>query len=343
MADPHWQPTCDRPDGLVLPVRVDPTGRDGPTRGQAAGPLWRQTSRGLYVRADVDDGVVEQRVLEQSARLCHYGAVTAWASLRWRGAHFFDGTGYDGARLGVPLVGDKLRSDPRVVLTQEQLAPSEFAIVDGVRCTTVQRALFDELRRHTSFREAVVSAEMTFAARLISTRLMRDYVAQRSGWTGVPRVRKVLELAGEDSRSPQETRMKLVWMLDAGFPPPLCNRAVFDLHGNLLGIPDLFDPLAGLVGEYQGADHKDGSRHRRDVAREELFRDHGLEIFELVGGDLRHRRLAAARMANARARARFLPPESCRWTLEPPAWYDVPESLDDWLVRTGRAESLRYT
>lgn len=137
--------------------------------------------------------------------------------------------------------------------------------------------------------------------------------------------------------------MKLVWMLDAGFPPPLCNRAVFDLHGNLLGIPDLFDPLAGLVGEYQGADHKDGSRHRKDVAREELFRDHGLEFFELVGGDLRDRRLAAARMANARARARFLPPESCRWTLEPPGWYDVPEPLDDWLVRTGRAESLRYT
>jgi hypothetical protein len=228
MVDPHWQPTCDRPHGLVRPVPVDPTGRHGPTRGQAAGPRWRQTSRGRYVDARVDEGVVEQRILEQSARLGRHGAVTAWASLRWRGAHFFDGLGYDGGRLGVPLVGDKLRPCPRVRVTQEQLAPSEFAIVDGVPCTTVQRALFDELRRHSSYREAVVAAEMTFAARLISVRLMRAYVSERSGWTGVPHVRKVLALASEDSRSPQESRMRLVWMLDAGFAPPLCNQPLFD-------------------------------------------------------------------------------------------------------------------
>lgn len=343
MVDPHWQPTCDRPDGLVRPVPVDPTGRKGPTRGQAAGPRWRQTSWRQYVPREVDDAVVEQRILEQSARICRYGAVTAWASLRWRGAHYFEGTGYDGARLGVPLIGDKLRSDDRVVLTQEQLAPSEFTIVDGVPCTTVQRALFDELRRHASYREAVVAAEMTFAARLISVRLMRDYVTERSAWTGVPHVRKVLALAGEHSRSPQESRMRLVWMLDAGFPPPVCNQPLFDLRGNFLGIPDLFDPEAGVIGEYQGADHKDGQRHRRDVAREELFRDHGLEVFEIVGGDLRNRAGAAARMANARARARFLAPESRAWTLEPPAWYGVPESLDCMLERLGLAESLSST
>lgn len=341
--DPFWQPTCDRPDGLVRPVPVDPTGREGPTRGQAAGPRWRQTSWGLHVPAEVDDSVVEQRILEQSARLRRYGAVTAWASLRWRGAHFFGGVGYDGSRLGVPLVGHKLQSDPRVVLTQEQLAPTEFTLVDGVPCTTVQRALFDELRRHQSFREAVVAAEMTFAAGLISCRLMFDYVAQRCAWTGVPFVRKVLRIAGENSRSPQETRMKLVWMLDAGLAPPVCNQPVFDLRGNLLGVPDLFDPEAGMVGEYQGADHKDGNRHRKDVAREELFRDHGLEFFEIVGGDLRDRALAARRMLNARSRALFLPPESRAWTLTPPAWYAVPESLDAMFERLGLAEGLRTT
>ena len=80
--------------------------------------------------------------------------------------------------------------------------------------------------------------------------------------------------------------MRLRWVLDAGLPPPLCNRPLFDLDGNLIGIPDLFDPVAGLVGEYDGADHKDGERHRADVAREERFRDHGLEYFQIVRGDL---------------------------------------------------------
>ena len=112
--------------------------------------------------------------------------------------------------------------------------------------------------------------------------------------------------------------MLMVWLLDAELPKPLLNREVYDLDGHLIGIPDLFDAEAGLVGEYQGEDHKDGQRHREDVEREEKFRDHGLEFFEVVGGDLGRRQLVVDRMRNARARAKFLPPESRAWTLEAP-------------------------
>ena len=80
--------------------------------------------------------------------------------------------------------------------------------------------------------------------------------------------------------------MKLVWVLDAGLDAPLVNQPVFDLAGNLLGYPDLLDPEAGVVGEYDGVDHKDRDRHRRDVSREQRYRDHGLEYFTVVGGDL---------------------------------------------------------
>lgn len=296
--------------------------------------------------AEVDNEVVEQRILEQSARLRRYGAVTGWAALRWRGANFFDGTA-DGGRTvrPVPLVVGpvKLRGDSRVALSQEQLAPSERELVDGVWCTTVQRAVFDEMRAAPTLREAVVVLDMAAAARLISVSLMGEYVAKRSAWTGVPRVREALLLATNDSRSPQESRMRLVWVLDARLSTPLCNQPVFDLRGNLLGIPDLLDPVAGLVGEYDGADHKEGERHRLDVAREEVFRNHGLEYFEIVGGDLQDRDHSASRMRSARARARFLPPESRAWTLEVPPWYDVPEHLDDYLARIGRAPDLITT
>jgi len=137
--------------------------------------------------------------------------------------------------------------------------------------------------------------------------------------------------------------MRLCWLFEAGLPPPLCNQELFDLDGRLLGVPDLFDPVAGLVGEYDGADHKDGERHRADVAREERFRDHGLEYFEIVRGDLRDRRRAAARMLNARSRAKFLPPESGAWTLTRPPWRPAPESLDDHLERAGLAAGLTTT
>ena len=69
----------------MRPVPIDPAGVDGPTRGQAQGPGYRQTSAGLYVPASVDANVVEQRILEQAARIRTYGAITGWASLRWQG------------------------------------------------------------------------------------------------------------------------------------------------------------------------------------------------------------------------------------------------------------------
>lgn len=346
MPQHRWSPICERPAGLVRPVPIDPDGVGGPTRGQAQRGRFRATSRGLYVPAEVNSDVVEQRILEQSVRLRRYGAVTGWAALRWRGANFFDGTA-DGGRTirPVPLVVGraKVRGDSSIALSQEQLAPSERELVDGVWCTTVQRSVFDEMRAAPSLREAVVVLDMAAAARLISTSLMAEYVAKRSAWTGVPRVREALLLASDDSRSPQETRMRLVWVLDARLPTPLCNRPVFDFRGNLLGVPDLLDPVAGLVGEYDGADHKEGERHRQDVAREDVFRNHGLEYFEIVGGDLRDRDRSASRMRSARARAKFLAPDTRRWTLELPPWYDAPEHLDDYLARIGRAGDLVTT
>jgi len=75
------------------------------------------------------------------------------------------------------------------------------------------------------------------------------------------------------------------------------------------------------VGEYDGAHHKSHLRHRRDVAREERFRNHGLEYFVIVGGDLSDGDTAVRRIHRARARARFLPAPLRGWTLDPPAWW----------------------
>ena len=343
--DPHWNPVCERPRTLIAPLHIDPEGLVGPTPNQARSKGWRRTAWGMHVPVEADEEVVEQRIVEQSGRICQYGAVTGWASLRWQGASYFDGTTDLGrTRLPVPLiVAGKQHSDPRCTVTQEQLAPSEWSVVDGLGCTTIQRALFDEVRRIPSVREAACAIAMAAAASQISRRLFAMYVAQRTAWTGVPHARKALALARDECWSPQEFRMLLVWLLDAGLPEPLCNRALYDLDGRLIGIPDLLDVEAGLVGEYQGEDHKSGARHRKDVEREERYRDHGLEMFEVVGGDLPRRQLVVQRMLSARARAKFLPPESRAWTLTTPPWRSEPESLDAYLHRIGRADQLWRT
>jgi hypothetical protein len=340
----RWDPVCVRPETLVRPVPVDPSGANGPTKRQAAGRRFRQTSPGLYVPADVDPAVVEQRILEQAQRIRAEGAVTGWASLRWRGAAFFDGTGPRGP-LPVPLAAGqaRLRKDPRIAISQAQLAPTERTYLAGVWCATVQRALFDAMRTANDVRSAVVCMDMAAAARLMSVELMSRYVTLRPAWTGVPLVREALRLSSNDSRSPQETRMRLVWVLDAGLSTPLCNVPVFDRDGRLLGYPDVLDAVAGVGGEYDGEDHKGRERHRADVAREQLFRDHGLEYFTVVEGDMQDRALVVDRMHSARRRALFEPPEQRAWTLDPPPWWRGEDDLNTHLLRTGQAPYLVRT
>ena len=278
----------------------------------------------MYVPADVDETYVEQRILEQGSRIRMHGAVTGWAGLRWRGATFFDGTASVDELLPVPIVVGHglLRADPRISVGCEQLPPRERELVDGVWTASAERALFDEIRRHRIMRQAIVDIEMAVAAREVTADGFRAYVASRNAWTGVGFARDAAAAAGFGCWSPQEVRMVLVWILDADLPRPQCNQPVFDLAGNLLAIPDLLDEDAGCAGEYQGADHKGGERHREDVARQDRLRTAGIEVFEVVGGDLTDSDLVSKRMHAARERSLFLPPERRRWTLEKPAWWE---------------------
>lgn len=326
----RWSPRCPAPPPLVRPTRADPAGAAGPTRAQARGPGWRQTSHGYYVPASVDGCLPEQRIMEQSVRAAWPGAVTGWATGRVNGAAFCDGLGPDGITpLPVPLVVGPAaapRLDARITVSREPIEPSEVEVRHGIRCTTPLRGLFDQMRTASDVREAVVAMDMLAAADLVSVSQMRAYVATRSGWKGVGVVRRALELASEDSRSPAETRTRLIWVLDAGLPEPGVNQPVFDLDGQLLGIADLFDEEAGMFCEYDGADHRSSARHSRDVEREHRVRRAGLEYVKVTGPDLAHPARVVRRLLETRRRALWLPPSRRRWTLvPPPGWLTSPE------------------
>lgn len=303
---------------------VDPTGRVGPTRGQAAGPKWRRTSWGLYAPSWVDATLPEQRILEQAMRLPG-GAVTGWGSLRVRGGSFFDGR-RDGGRtvLPVPLSCTpfhQVRPEPHDHVIRDMLYDDEIEVVQGIPCTTPDRAVFDAVRSARNLREGVVEMDMAFAAELSSLSRMSEYVGHKKTWTGVQQVRDALVHADENSWSPQETRLRLIWVLDAGRPRPVTNQPIFDLDGRLLGYPDLLDPVAGVVGEYDGEDHRLAQQHSDDVDREARFRDHDLEVFRVTGPDMSKTHRVTDRIHSAYGRARYLPPERRGWTLEPPSWW----------------------
>ena len=56
------------------------------------------------------------------------------------------------------------------------------------------------------------------------------------------------------------------------------NAAVHDVHGQWLGEPDLSLREAKLALEYQGAEHADVDRMRRDMTRLPDFRRAGWEV-----------------------------------------------------------------
>jgi hypothetical protein len=250
-------------------------------------------------------------------------------------AGYFDGLAADRRTvLPVPLAlgpTGRIRGDDQVALSYEPLAPAEVVMREGVRCTTVERATFDEMRRVRDLREAVVVMDMTAAALLTSIARMRAYLAARTCWRRARLVAKALELASEDSRSPNETRTRLIYELEAGLPRPLVNQEIWDCNGRLLGIADLLDPEAGLVGEFDGADHRSARRHTRDIRREEAFRRHGLEMFRVTGLDLRDPARVVQRIQFHRARAAWLPPQRRTWTIQPPRWKPGDQSLDAYL------------
>lgn len=303
----------------MRPVRIDPTGIAGPTRRQAAGRYWRRTTPRLYVPADVTDGKVEQRILEQSMILPSGGAVTGWAACRLHGANLCDGLDRDATtRLPVPLNvgprGSLPRSD-RVRPVFRRLTDIDRATRYGMPTVSAVRATYDAVLLAPDAAEAVVAIDVMCAAEVISLRMLHRYA------DGQPfRKRKVdaaLVLASEHSRSPNETRLRLVAEVDAELPRLLVNCDVLDLGRDLLGVADILDLEAGLVIEFQGAEHRSALRQTADERKQDRMRRVGLEVVGVTGRDLDHTDRVVDRLLAARSRALFQAPAARRWIARP--------------------------
>jgi hypothetical protein len=282
------------------------------------------------VPSGVSDEYVEQRILEASCRAGARCVVTGWASLRLWGAGYFDGLGRDGVtRLPVPIAtnGDRLQHHPGILALRFSVPSDEIVVIHGMRCASVERSLFDEMRRVQHRRAMVLVADMTFAAELTSIRRMRRYRWERRWYRDVRNVYDALDLCDENAWSPYEVDYRLVWDRDAGWGHPLCNRQVLDLDGRPVGVPDLIDPRRRVIGEFAGAHHRNKAQHEDDVLRTADFRDLGLEVVEAVSADFNHVPRLVARLHEAERRVRASPGPQL-WRLGPPMSPSLDELLD---------------
>lgn len=332
----------DRP-GLVLPVRPDPDGLTGPTRGVSRGREWRSTSRGFVVPAHVEV-TAGQRIVEASTLLRPDDAFTGWAALNWQRARWFDGTSDGATPRDVPIVAARhLRRQQGFSVSQEFLHRAEIVVVDCLPLTSNARSVTFEMRYADGLSDAIEAIDMACYSDLVSIAEVATYVEQLGPVTGIQQARDALTEADENSWSPRETKLRGVWTRLAGLPRPLCNRPVFTLDGRHLATPDLIDPVSGLVGLYHGDSHLSLVGASKDNRQDSDFRDIGLEPIAMFATDWAHladftRRLLAAA---ARARSRTGPRS---WTLEPPRWWTPTDTVERRRVLDDRQQAryLRY-
>lgn len=120
-------------------------------------------------------------------------------------------------------------------LLRNDLPPAEVTTALGVSCTTPERAALDAVRCTKGMAERVVVLDMLMLAELTSLQRLRQYVADHAGLPGIPLLTDALDLAHENSWSPNETRTRMIWVGDARLPRPLVNVPIFDRRGPLAG------------------------------------------------------------------------------------------------------------
>lgn len=288
-----------------------------------------RTASALYVPVDTDRGSAQQRIVEESARLPPYAAVTGWASCLLHGAAWFDGLGTDGvSRLPVGVaVGPRggVRPHAGIAVSFERLPEWEVWTRYGVRVTRPERAVFDEMRCHGE-REALVVLESALAGRITSLERLTAYASTHHSARRSAVVRWALPRARGRARSPMEVRVRSVAEEDAGWSRLMVNRVVVDGQGRRIGEVDLVETDIEAAIEVDGADHRDGRRQARDITKEEALRQAGFEVTRATGHQALDALALAARLVAVRRRAQSRMPGPRRWGLAPETF-----DLDGWL------------
>ncbi len=128
-----------------------------------------------------------------------------------------------------------------------------------MRVTVPHRAVFDGVRHARDLSEAVAFIDACAHSPWIDCAALSDYLLTRPGARRIAFIRQAVEFADAASRSPWESRLRVFYVTVAGLPKPTVNVPIFDLDGRLLGIADLLDEEAGLVTEFDGAQHRGGA------------------------------------------------------------------------------------
>jgi hypothetical protein len=252
--------------------------------------LWTPTFRGVHRWFGTDPADAMTRIGAVAELMPRDAFVGGWAALYLQGVTDLDGRTGAGGRTLLPVrvcigpVG-RMRRRPGIEIDRSTLLAEDVTEVDGIGVTTVLRSAVD-IMRFDGVEEGVVAGDATCRLGVACPREIRAYVASHPGMKGIPAARTASALVSSRAASCPESRLRVVWVLEAGLPVPLVNVEVVDEEGFLLGVADLFDPEAAMVGEYDGSYHRDLAQHTADNSREEGFERHNAVVVRATSIDL---------------------------------------------------------
>ena len=266
----------------------------GVSVGELRSRMWTQVHPRRYAWAVTDAQHPRQRAMVAASVVPDDGALGGWAAAFLLGVRQLDGSTPDPDVFAPALLCmPRVRRRPwwgGVRPFRSDLDACDVVHVSGTRVTSPLRTAFDLARRAPSLEKAVVLLDVVARDLGVDPGDVLAYARERKRWHGTPRARAAAGLADPRSASPQETRFRMLWMLAAELPWPVCNWPVEDDAGNMLGVVDLLDTEAAMSGEYDGADHAAPERRSLDHARQDDLERHRLAVVRATGPDLRRYR-----------------------------------------------------
>lgn len=290
----------------------------GVSRHELAQVIGRRAHRGRWAFAGADAVDPLQRALEDASLLPPDGALGGWGAAQVLGIRWLDGTDPGGAvRPGLLcLPPHRLVRRPGVRTLRSRLDVGDVVMVRGsdVRVTSPVRTAFDLARTAPDLRGAVESLDC-IVAHGVPAAEVAAYAQERVRYAGAPQARLATGLATGRIRSPAESRLRMMWVLDAGLPTPAVNASVLDGSGRLVAEVDLLDPRTGLVGEYDGSPHSGAAARSKDRQRQERLERLGLTFVRCVATEIHEVDRTVARLREGAARAEALTARGVRlWT-----------------------------
>jgi len=151
-----------------------------------------------------------------------------------------------------------------IIAHRLQLGEQDIVLKDGLWLTSLARTWRD-LAGLLSLPDLVAAGDSALRSGATLAQF-NDVMARTAGGRGARRARAALGLLDARSRSRPESHMRVAVRL-AGIEDLLVNQAVYRDEGGWLAEPDLAVPEAKLALEYQGKDHAEVKRMRKDLTR----------------------------------------------------------------------------